>query len=421
MRVGRGAAGGLLRVDGGPLCASARARPGASAGGPARVARARAGARRPRGAAHRRGGGPLRRAHGDAAARHRAVDGARADRRRPARRAAAGGLVRRDAVAGRAARREPPAPAPHPARGAGPRVDRRGRAGRAGAADPPLDHRADAVAERARPPRSVAQPARSAADQRAAAPALDRQPDAAGRCRGRARRRGEAAGGRRRDDGRLSAARRGARRRRRGPVRRLPAPDPPLRRAAVRRQRRRRADRGRPADRRAGDAGLRSAVGSRAARRLRRRPPAGARGRGRRRGAGRRDLRARPTGDGGRPPGQGAGLLRRGLRPGSHRPRLRAWRAWAWFCSVEPWDGKGRNAAHEALRAAIAEDPADADGHALLGQLYVAVGRWNRADACFAEALDRDPRHAEALRGRQAVDRARRAGLEHPEEQDGVR
>lgn len=104
-----------------------------------------------------------------------------------------------------------------------------------------------------------------------------------------------------------------------------------------------------------------------------------------------------------------------------HRPRLRAWRAWARFCSVDAWDGKGRNAAHSALLAAVAEAPDDADGHALLGQLYVAVGRWNRADACFGEALERDPGHAEALRGRQAVDRARRAGLQHPDEHDGVR
>lgn len=104
-----------------------------------------------------------------------------------------------------------------------------------------------------------------------------------------------------------------------------------------------------------------------------------------------------------------------------HRPRLRAWRAWARFCSVDAWDGKGRNAAHSDLQAAVAEAPEEADGHALLGQLYVAVGRWNRADACFGDALERDPRHADALRGRQAVDRARRAGLHHPDERDGVR
>ncbi len=55
-----------------------------------------------------------------------------------------------------------------------------------------------------------------------------------------------------------------------------------------------------------------------------------------------------------------------------------------------------RQMAEEELKAAISEDPGNADAYFFLGTLYKGVGLGGRAAAMLRKALELKPRHAEA-------------------------
>jgi len=97
---------------------------------------------------------------------------------------------------------------------------------------------------------------------------------------------------------------------------------------------------------------------------------------------------------------------------GRSRRRARVLRAQALLKS----DG-GRRAAEDELKAALWEDPGNADAHFLLGAIYKAGGAHALAAACFRRVLVLQPRHTEALREIASLG----GGPEEKEKRSGLR
>jgi curved DNA-binding protein CbpA len=107
---------------------------------------------------------------------------------------------------------------------------------------------------------------------------------------------------------------------------------------------------------------------------------------------------------------EGFSLVDEALRgaTGRLRRRARVLRAEARLKS-----GEGRRAAEAELKAAIDEDPGNADAHFLLGTIYKSGGAHSLAAAAFRRTLALKPRHAGALAEIQALpgEEPRKPGL----------